>query len=145
MAERARYVVLALSFIGHSLCQVGDEVFYDPPEGGHVSANLSPLNDTAQAVVDAQKQDHPAKTANAPLRAAAARAAEEAGETAEQETTNGPLPKNVKPKGDTRSQAAKDKALEKAQAKAAAKAAQGSKGGQDTTPGAAPDDDDDVA
>lgn len=49
------------SFIGHTLVEEGAEVGYTPPAGGHIGENLSPLNDAAQALVDAQTPPHPDK------------------------------------------------------------------------------------
>lgn len=98
-SERARWRVNAQSFIGHALVAAGAEVFYTPPEGGHVGHNLSPLNDTAQAIVDAQKPDHPDKASNAGKRAKALADRQAADETAEKESTDG-IVKGAK--GDTR-------------------------------------------
>jgi len=101
---RPRWRVNAPSFIGHSLCQEGDEVFYTPPattdDGveSSVAENLSPLNDAAQAVVDKQKRDHPDKTDRREKVQA-----KKAALTAEAEAkadTDGPVKRKV---GDTRS------------------------------------------
>lgn len=50
-----RYRVNERSFIGHALVDEGAEVTY---EGDTVSDNLTPINDAAQAVVDAQTKPH---------------------------------------------------------------------------------------
>lgn len=73
-----RWRVMAKSFIGHALIEEGEEVSYEPEAGGEVGDNLAPLNDAAQAIVDAQKSDHPDKT-------------------------EGPKPKGVKAKADAAS------------------------------------------
>lgn len=52
--SRPKFRVVEKSFIGHALCEEGDEVFYTPPEGSHVGANLWPINDEAQELVDDQ-------------------------------------------------------------------------------------------
>ena len=71
---RPRWRVNEVSTIGHALCQPGTEVFYTPTlnendETNGVGANLSPLNDEAQAIVDEQREDHPDKTKHAAKRA----------------------------------------------------------------------------
>lgn len=73
---RGKFRVNEKSFIGHALVQEGDTVYVHPDElkvkgkaDGHISDNLSPLNDVAQAMVDGQKEEHPdkgAKPAKAP-------------------------------------------------------------------------------
>ncbi|QCW21975.1 hypothetical protein JessAGP_045c [Caulobacter phage Jess A] len=63
--EAPRFRVNEKSFIGHTLVEAGVETFYDPGKDGSVSANLSPVNDAAQALVDAQREDHPDKSAKA--------------------------------------------------------------------------------
>lgn len=50
------------SYIEHSLQAEGAEFTFTPPEGGQVAENLWPLNDAAQALVDAQSDPHAAKT-----------------------------------------------------------------------------------
>lgn len=51
------------SFIGHSLIPEGaTNIVYNPPKGGEVADNLSPMNEAAQDIVDAQKSPHPDKT-----------------------------------------------------------------------------------
>jgi len=57
--EKPRYRVIEKSFIGHTRHEAGAEITY---EGDVVSDNLSPLNAAAQAVVDAQSDDHLDKT-----------------------------------------------------------------------------------
>lgn len=52
---KPRYRVIEKSFIGHTLHEAGAEVTH---EGDVVADNLSPLNDAAQRVVDAQKDPH---------------------------------------------------------------------------------------
>lgn len=42
------------SFVGHALCEEGDNVTYVPTEDGLVGDNLWPLNDEAQAIIDDQ-------------------------------------------------------------------------------------------
>jgi hypothetical protein len=106
--ERPRWRVNTQSFVGHALVNENDEVYYTPPVNllgemvGEVEANLSPLNDAAQAIIDAQKTDHPDKASNAEKRerAAAAKAAEV--EIVEKESTDGPV---KAAKGDVRSPA----------------------------------------
>ncbi|QNH91697.1 hypothetical protein SR18_gp046c [Caulobacter phage SR18] len=63
--EAPRFRVNEKSFIGHTLVEAGVETFYDPGKDGSVSANLSPVNEAAQALVDAQREDHPDKSATA--------------------------------------------------------------------------------
>ena len=63
---RAHWRVNTQSFIGHSLVNEGDTVFYDPPPGGHVSDNLSPINKAAQDIVNAQAKPHPDKAVAKP-------------------------------------------------------------------------------
>ena len=80
-AEAPRWRVMEKSFVGHALLDEGTETPFDPvnPENGKITVigeNLSPLNDSAQAIVDAQAEDHPDKTA-------------------------GPKPKSVRAKADT--------------------------------------------
>lgn len=51
------------SFVGVAMHEEGAEnVVYNPPEGGEVAENLSPMNDVAQAIVDGQKSAHPNKS-----------------------------------------------------------------------------------
>jgi hypothetical protein len=57
--EKPRYRVIEKSFIGHTLHEAGAEITH---EGDVVADNLSPLNDAAQAVVDAQSEPHVDKT-----------------------------------------------------------------------------------
>jgi hypothetical protein len=80
--ERPLWRTNEKSFIGHSLVEEGTSVLYTPPEGGEVAENLSPLNAAAQAIVDAQKTDHPDKTkvavAAEPVEARAPKAAKAA-------------------------------------------------------------------
>lgn len=104
-SERPRWRVNTQSFIGHALVHPGDEVYYTPPapspalpDGGHVGANLSPLNDAARDIVEAQAKDHPDKSDTA--KALAIEAAKKAKDAAEAETTDGPVPKALR-KGNT--------------------------------------------
>lgn len=109
--ERPRWRVNARSFIGHTLVDEGAEVFYAPPDvqdpsdprkkvKGHVSANLSPLNDVAQAIIEAQTKDHPDKLQNAEKKAKEQAEAEAEAARVEAELTDG-LVKRAQ--GDTRS------------------------------------------
>lgn len=66
--EAPRWRVNEKSFVGHSLIEEGGEVTYEPAEGGEVGENLSPLNDAAQAIVDAQKSPHPDKSDGKPVK-----------------------------------------------------------------------------
>lgn len=66
---RGKFRVNEKSFIGHALVQEGDTVHVHPDDlkakgkpDGHISDNLSPLNDIAQAMIDGQKEDHPDKS-----------------------------------------------------------------------------------
>lgn len=59
--EDAQWRVNTPSFIGHSMIPEGGTCIYNPPVGGEVAENLSPMNAAAQAVLDAQKSDHPNK------------------------------------------------------------------------------------
>lgn len=104
-SERPRWRVNTQSFIGHALVHPGDEVYYTPPapspalpDGGHVGANLSPLNDAARDIVEAQAKDHPDKSETA--KALAIQAAKDAKAAGEAETTDGPVPKAMR-KGST--------------------------------------------
>jgi hypothetical protein len=79
---RGKFRVNEKSFVGHALVEEGSEVFIDPDSlkvkgkaDGHISDNLSPLNDVAQAMVDNQKEDHPDKSAAPAPKAAKAPAA----------------------------------------------------------------------
>lgn len=105
-AEAPRWRVNETSFIGHSLVQPGDEVFYTPTTDEKtgvtdgVGENLSPLNDEAQAIVDGQKVDHPDKTAND-----GQRRRKEAEREAEIEESRADKARPVKPMGDKRSKA----------------------------------------
>ena len=69
--EAPRWRVMEKSFIGHSLLDEGAEITFIPkdPENGKVtiiSENLSPLNASAQAIIDAQAEDHPDKGGTVP-------------------------------------------------------------------------------
>lgn len=130
MAEEApRWRVNQQSLIGHALVEEGREVYYTPtekPGGGTngVGENLSPLNDAAQAIVDAQEADHIDKTVNAAKRKALAEAGD--GPT-ESETADGLVPTRAA-KGDARTDAS------------AAKPAKGSKKASAPETPADPDD-----
>lgn len=69
--EAPRYLVNEKSFIEHNLLEAGAETVY---WGEEVSENLTPINDAAQAVVDAQSRPHPDKTDGPKPRSARARA-----------------------------------------------------------------------
>lgn len=106
--ERPRWLVNAQSFVGHALVEPGTEVYYTPTEDADgksngVGHNLTPLNDEAQAIVDAQAKDHPDKTKHAARRKAAADKAADEAEAVEQEKGDGPVPKS-QAKGDTKSE-----------------------------------------
>lgn len=60
--EAPRWRVNTKSFIGHTVIEEGGEVNYTPEEDGYIEENLSPVNDAAQALVNAQAQAHPDKT-----------------------------------------------------------------------------------
>lgn len=108
-AERPRWRVNEVSNVGHALVHPGDEVYYTPTETedgstNGVGENLSPLNDEAQAIVDAQKVDHPDKTKHAARRRARADVDEEEAAEIAQATSDGPVPKASR-KGETKSAA----------------------------------------
>lgn len=143
-AERPRWRVNVQSFIGHALVNEGDEVYYTPPvevpataispgsPAGHVSENLSPLNDAAQEIVDTQKRDHPDKAIHAGKRAKAAALSDEEQMEQEQDRGDGLVPARAR-KGDT---------------KAPPKPKRGAKPAEPdpeptSSPGEAPDEDDD--
>lgn len=106
IGERPRWRVNVQSFVGHALVNENDEVYYTPPvnlageQVGEVDANLTPLNDAAQAIIDGQKTDHPDKASNSEKRARAQAAQAAEVEVVEKESTDGPV-KNAK--GDTKS------------------------------------------
>lgn len=52
--DRPRWLVKEKSLVGHALVEEDAEVFYVPGENGGVGANLWPLNDSAQEIVDEQ-------------------------------------------------------------------------------------------
>lgn len=62
MSDLPRFRVVSLSYIGHNLVQPDTEVTIKKHDDKHtVGANLWPINATAQAWVDGQKPEHPAK------------------------------------------------------------------------------------
>jgi hypothetical protein len=62
-ADAPLFRVNQKSFIGHAVVEAGAEINFTPKPGGEIGENLSPINDAAQALVDAQKGDHPDKGA----------------------------------------------------------------------------------
>lgn len=59
----ARFRVNELSYVGFSLAQPGAEVVMTRKDEAHaIDANLSPIDDEAQAWVDSQKDAHPDKS-----------------------------------------------------------------------------------
>jgi hypothetical protein len=78
-AEAPRWRVMEKSFVGHAMMEEGTETPFDPvnPDNGVVTVvgeNLSPLNESAQAIIDAQAEPHPDKTAGAKPKSARAKA-----------------------------------------------------------------------
>lgn len=59
--ETPRWRTTMASYLDHNLVAEGEEVDYTPPEGGQVAENLEPVNDAAQALIDAQTDPHPSK------------------------------------------------------------------------------------
>lgn len=70
--DTPRWRTTTASYLDHNLVAEGEEVSYAPPEGGQVAENLEPINDAAQAWIDAQKDAHPCKAAVKPAKPAKA-------------------------------------------------------------------------
>jgi len=77
--EAPRWRVMEKSFVDHALLDEGAEVTFTPEAGDdgrmtQVGNNLSPLNDAAQAIVDAQADDHEDQTDKVPVKGVKAKA-----------------------------------------------------------------------
>lgn len=72
--DRPLFRVNEKSFVGHAIAEEGATVVYEPEEDGEIGENLTPLNEAAQALVDAQKGEHPDKTGGKKARSAKAQA-----------------------------------------------------------------------
>lgn len=60
--DRPLWTVNEKSFVGHSIAEEGATVIYEPDEDSEVGENLSPANQAAQDVIDAQRTPHPDKS-----------------------------------------------------------------------------------
>lgn len=77
--DTPRWLVNERSFIGHAIVEAGNEISYDPEDGDpktptHIGENLTPTNEAAQAIVDAQPEPHPDKSDGKRGKSAKARA-----------------------------------------------------------------------
>lgn len=142
--SRPRFRVVEKSFIGHALCEEGDDVFYTPPENSHVGANLWPINDEAQELVDEQGKTEKDASGNDVYHPASAHAAKPKKKAA---STDGPVDRATKApaspvKGKTKAggrvidadpeEGEPDEAAEEAKTKAARDAAKAKDTGADS-------------